>query len=174
MKGHPDVIELLNQALTVELTAVNQYFLHSRTLENWGYDRLGEIVYRESIGEMRHADALVQRVLFLEGLPNLQRYAKVNVGESVVEMLTLDLATELESVKMYNAGIEKCRSLGDNGSRELLERILVDSESHADWLESQLVLVKQVGETQYLAQQIRPGDVPSDGHRAGHGVVDKG
>jgi len=170
MKGNPDVIELLNEALTAELTAINQYFLHSRILKNWGYDRLAEVVYRESIGEMRHADALVQRVLFLEGLPNLQRLGKVNVGETVAEMLTLDLATELENVGRYNQGVERSRSLGDNGSRELLERILLDTEAHADWLESQLELVRQVGEAQYLSQQIRPGDLPS-GPRAGHGVV---
>ena len=173
MKGHPDVIELLNEALTAELTAVNQYFLHARMLKNWGYERLAEVVYRESIGEMRHADALVQRVLFLEGLPNLQRLGKVNVGETVKEMLTLDLATEHESIRRYNDGIERCRSLGDNGSRELLERILVETEAHADWLESQLELVRQLGEPHYQAQQIRPGDLPGES-RAGHGVVDRG
>jgi len=170
MKGHPDVIELLNEALTAELTAVNQYFLHARVLKNWGYDRLAETVYRESIGEMRHADALVQRVLFLDGLPNLQRYGKVNVGETVVEILKLDLASELDNVRLYNAGIERCRSLGDNGSRELLEQILLETEGHVDWLESQLELVKQLGEAHYQAQQIRPGDIVEE-PRAGHGVV---
>jgi len=171
MKGHPDVIELLNEALTAELTAINQYFLHSRMLRNWGYDRLAEVVYRESTEEMRHADALIQRVLFLDGLPNLQRLGKVNVGETVVEMLTLDLALEHENVQRYNASVERCRSLGDNGSRELLELILLGTEAHVDWLESQLELVRQLGEAHYLSQQIRPGDL-SSGPGAGHGVVD--
>jgi len=155
MKGHPQIIDLLNDVLTTELTAINEYFLHARIADNWGYERLGKKIYEESIGEMKHADRLVKRILFLEGLPNLQRLAKVNVGETIPEMLRLDLALEAGSQKRLNEGIELCRSLGDNGSREVLERILEDTEEHIDWLEGQLELMKQVGETNYLAQQIK-------------------
>ncbi|MBM7118636.1 bacterioferritin [[Archangium] primigenium] len=155
MKGHPQIIDLLNDVLTTELTAINEYFLHARIAENWGYDRLAKKIYEESIGEMKHADRLVKRVLFLEGLPNLQRLAKVNVGETVPEMLRLDLALEAGSQKRLNEGIELCRTLGDNGSREVLEYILADTEEHIDWLEAQLELMKQVGEVNYLAQQIK-------------------
>ncbi|SEL33447.1 bacterioferritin [Stigmatella aurantiaca] len=155
MKGDPEVIKLLNDVLTNELTAVNEYFLHARIAENWGYDRLAKKIYEESIGEMKHADRLIKRVLFLEGLPNLQRLGKVNVGESIPEMLRLDLSLELASQKTLNEGIEECRKRGDNGSRELLERILEDTEEHIDWLEAQVELMKQVGETNYLAQQIK-------------------
>ncbi|ATB31420.1 bacterioferritin [Melittangium boletus] len=155
MKGHPQIIDLLNDVLTTELTAINEYFLHARIADNWGYERLGKKIYEESIGEMKHADRLVKRILFLEGLPNLQRLAKVNVGESIPEMLRLDLALEAGSQKRLNEGIELCRTLGDNGSREVLERILEDTEEHIDWLEGQLELMKQVGETNYLAQQIK-------------------
>ncbi|WNG34883.1 bacterioferritin [Archangium violaceum] len=155
MKGHPQIIDLLNEILTTELTAINEYFLHARIASNWGYERLGKKIYEESIGEMKHADRLVHRILFLEGLPNLQRLGKVNVGESIPEMLRLDLDLELGSQKRLNEGIEMCRSLADNGSREVLERILEDTEEHIDWLEAQLELMKQVGETNYLAQQIK-------------------
>jgi bacterioferritin len=155
VKGHPQVIDLLNDVLTTELTAINEYFLHARVAENWGYERIGRKIYEESIGEMKHADKLVKRILFLEGLPNLQRLAKVNVGESIPEMLRLDLALEVGSQKRLNEGIELCRSLADNGSREVLERILEDTEEHIDWIEAQLELMKQVGETNYLAQQIK-------------------
>ncbi|HEX8537623.1 MAG TPA: bacterioferritin [Cystobacter sp.] len=155
MKGHPQVIDLLNDVLTTELTAINEYFLHARIAQNWGYERIGKKIYEESIGEMKHADKLVKRILFLEGLPNLQRLAKVNVGESIPEMLRLDLALEQGSQKRLNEGIELCRSLADNGSREVLERILEDTEEHIDWIEAQLELIKQVGETNYLAQQIK-------------------
>jgi bacterioferritin len=155
MKGHPQVIDLLNDVLTTELTAINEYFLHARIAQNWGYERIGKKIYEESIGEMKHADKLVKRILFLEGLPNLQRLAKVNVGESILEMLRLDLALEQGSQKRLNEGIELCRSLADNGSREVLERILEDTEEHIDWIEAQLELIKQVGETNYLAQQIK-------------------
>ena len=155
MNGNPQIIDLLNEVLTTELTAVNQYFLHARMAENWGYERLGKKIYDESIGEMKHADRLVKRVLFLGGLPNLQRLGKVNVGESVPEMLRLDLELELGSQKRLNEGIEQCRASGDNGSRETLEHILHDTEEHVDWLEAQLELMKQVGEPNYLAQQIK-------------------
>ena len=154
MKGHPQIIELLNDVLTTELTAVNEYFLHARIAENWGYERLQKKIYEESIGEMKHADKLIRRILFLGGLPNLQRLGKVNVGETIPEMLRLDLDLELGSQKRLNEGIELCRSLSDNGSRELLNYILEDTEEHVDWLEAQLELIKQVGEAHYLAQQI--------------------
>jgi bacterioferritin len=155
MKGHPQILDLLNDILTTELTAINEYFLHARIAENWGYERLGKKIYEESIGEMKHADRLVKRILFLDGLPNLQRLGKVNVGENVPEMLRLDLGLETGAQKRLNDGIELCRSLGDNGSREVLEWILEDTEEHIDWLESQLELMRQVGETNYLAQQIK-------------------
>ena len=155
MNGHPQIISLLNDVLTAELTAVNQYWLHARIVENWGYARLWKKLRDESIGEMKHADRLVARVLFLGGLPNLQRLGKVNVGESVPEMFRLDLQVELDSVKTLNDGIALCRSVNDNGSRELLERILVDSEEHVDWIEGQLELMKQLGDANYLAQQVK-------------------
>jgi bacterioferritin len=154
MKGQPAVIDLLNEVLTGELTAVNQYWLHARMCENWGYHRLDEKIRHESIDEMKHADELVKRILFLEGLPNLQRLGKLNVGESVPEILKLDLALEMEALPRLNAGIELARSLGDNGTRDLLERILVSEEHHVDWLEQQLTLLQQLGEAQYLAQQL--------------------
>lgn len=156
MKGQPQIIEYLNDVLTAELTAVNQYFLHARIAKNWGYERLAKKIYEESIEEMRHADSLVQRVLFLEGLPNLQRLGKVNVGESVPEMFALDLQVEYASVKTLNEGIALARSLGDNGTRDLFQHILEDSEEHVDWLESQLELIKQLGAQNYLAQQVNP------------------
>jgi len=154
MKGDPKVLELLNETLKNELTAVNQYWLHYRMLDNWGVARLADYERHESIDEMKHADLLVTRILFLEGLPNLQRLGKINVGQSVDEMLKLDLAVEKASVKAYNDGIEVARGLADNGTRELLEGILEGSEDYANWLEAQLELVGQVGLQNYLAQQI--------------------
>jgi bacterioferritin len=155
MKGDPRIIDLLNEVLTGELTAINQYFLHGKMCLNWGYAHLGKKIYEESIDEMKHADHLVERVLFLDGLPNLQRLGKLAIGTSVIEILQNDLALELTTVPRLNKGIQVCRDAGDNGSEELLTRILVDSEGHVDWLESQLELVKQVGDAHYLAQQIR-------------------
>jgi bacterioferritin len=155
MKGHDQVIALLNDVLTAELTAINQYFIHARMCENWGYQRLWKKIREESIGEMKHADRLVERILYLEGVPNLQRLGKVNVGETVPEQLKLDLAVEAAAIKALNAGIELCRSLGDNGTREMLEQILRGEEEHADWLEAQLTLIRQAGEAHYLAQQIK-------------------
>ena len=155
MKGQAKIIDTLNELLTNELTAVNQYFLHARMLQNWGYERLWKKVREESIGEMKHADRLIERVLFLEGLPNLQRLSTIKVGEKVREMVELDLDLERRSSVSYNAAVELCRASGDNASRELLEDILVDTEEHVNWLEEQLTLIEQVGEAQYLAQQIR-------------------
>jgi bacterioferritin len=158
MKGHDQVVTLLNDILTAELTAINQYFIHARMCENWGYKRLWKKLRDESIGEMRHADRLIERVLYLEGVPNVQRLGKVNVGQTVPEQLRLDLELERSAVAALNAGIEVCRGVGDNGSRDLLEEILKSEESHIDWIEEQLELIKQVGEGHYLAQQIKEAD----------------
>jgi bacterioferritin len=158
MKGNVQVINLLNDVLTGELTAVNQYFIHAKMCENWGYERLYKKIREESIEEMKHADELIERILYLEGVPNLQKLNKVMVGQTVKEQLELDLATEKTAIDLLNGGIELARSLGDNGSRELLEDLLVEEEEHANWLEEQLSLVQQVGEQNYLAQQIRKED----------------
>jgi bacterioferritin len=155
MKGHEQVLALLNDVLTAELTAINQYFIHARMCENWGYQRLWEKIREESLGEMRHADHLLERILYLEGIPNLQRLGKVNVGETVPEQLRLDGEVERAAIKKLNEGIELCRTLADNGSRELLEEILKAEEQHLNWIEAQLTLIEQVGEAHYLAQQIR-------------------
>ena len=155
MKGDPDVIEMLNAVLTSELTAVNQYFLHARLCHHWGYDRLYEKVRKESIEEMKHADRLIDRILYLEGLPNLQRYGKVNVGQTVPEQFQLDLQVEYDAVKRLNDGIEACRAAGDNGTRELLEHILQEEEQHVDWLETQQESIKQIGLERYLSEQLK-------------------
>jgi bacterioferritin len=155
MKGDAKIIDLLNEVLTGELTAVNQYFLHARMCRNWGYHRLNEHIYKESIDEMKHADELIERVLFLEGLPNVQRLAKIMVGQNVVEILKNDYALELAAIPLLNRGMQTCRDAGDNGSEDLLRRILKAEEEHVDWLEAQLDLIAQVGEQNYLSQQIR-------------------
>ena len=155
MKGDPAIIDLLNEVLTNELTAVNQYFLHARIVENWGYERLYEKFRGQSIGEMKDADEIIERVLYLEGLPNLQRLGKVNVGQDVPEMLRLDLQLEKDAIALLNPGIEQCRRAGDNGSAELLEDILEGEEEHANWIEAQLTLLAQVGAAGYLAEQIK-------------------
>jgi len=154
MRGDARVITLLNDVLTAELTAINQYFIHARMCENWGYERLYKKVREESMGEMRHADKLIERLLYLEGVPNVQRLGRVNVGETVPEQLRLDLELERAAVTLLNTGIELCRSLGDNGSRHLLEEILRAEEQHINWIESQLTLIQQMGEAHYLAQQV--------------------
>ena len=155
MKGDKQVITLLNDVLTAELTAVNQYFLHARLCHHWGYERLYERVRKESIGEMKHADELIERILYLEGMPNLQRYGKVNVGQTVPEQFQLDLQVEYDAVKRLNEGIEACRTAGDNGTRTLLERILHEEEAHVDWLETQQETIKQVGAGTYLSEQLK-------------------
>jgi bacterioferritin len=155
MKGHADVINLLNNVLTGELTAVNQYFLHAKMCANWGYHRLAEHVRKESIDEMKHADKLIERILFLEGVPNVQRLGKINIGQKVVEQLNLDLAVEMEAIPRLNDGIKLCRDVGDNGTEDLLTDILTSEEAHVDWLEAQLSQIAQVGEANYLAQQIK-------------------
>ena len=154
MQGADEIIELLNEVLTAELTAVNQYFVDAKMMANWGYERLGAKFREESIDEMKDADALIERILYLDGIPNLQRLGTVRVGETVLEKLTLALALERDAIARLNRGIADCVAHSDNGSRQLLERILDGEEAHADWLETQLELVRQVGEPHYLAQQI--------------------
>ena len=155
MKGDPKIIDALNEILTGELTAINQYFLHAKMCQNWDYKRLYDYFRKESIDEMKHADMLIERILFLEGLPNLQRLGKLNIGQTVVEMLKNDLGVEAVAIPLLNRSIEAARQAGDNGSEALLKNILVSEEEHMDWLEAQLEQVKQVGEAHYLAQQIR-------------------
>ena len=154
MKCDPKLIEALNEILTGELSSINQYFVHSKMCQNWGYKRLADFNRKESIGEMKHADQLIERILYLEGVPNVQRLWKVKVGETVHEQLKLDQALEVEAIGKLNKAIALAVDLHDNGSRELLEEILVSEEEHLDWLEAQLELIKQVGEQNYLAQQI--------------------
>ncbi len=154
MKGKPEIIDLLNEVLTAELTAINQYFVHAKMLQNWGLLRLAAKVRAESIDEMKHADALIERILYLEGIPNLQRLGKINVGETPKEQFQIDLALEHDALARFNRGVGLCRELGDNGSRELLERMLISEEQHTDWLETQLDLIARLGEPQYLAQMI--------------------
>ena len=155
MKGDPDIIETLNAVLTSELTAINQYFIHYRMCENWGYKRLAAKKRHESIDEMKHADRVIQRILFLDGTPNMQRLSPVRVGEHPVEQHEVDLVLELEAVKRLNDGIALAVARGDNGTRELLESILKEEEEGIDWLEAQLTLARQLGTELYLSQQLR-------------------
>jgi bacterioferritin len=154
MRGDRAVVELLNEVLTSELTAINQYFIHAKMMSNWGYDRLADHTRDESIGEMKHAESLIERILFLEGTPNLQRLFPVQVGEDVPEQLRLDLEVEYVAIKRLNDGIATCLEVGDNGSRELLAEILQSEEEHADWLETQLEAIRQLGDVAYLSQQL--------------------
>ena len=150
MKGDKAIIRLLNQVLTNELTAVNQYFLHARMYDNWGFRRLGKITYEESIGEMKHADKLIKRILFLDGLPNLQDLHKLALGETVVECLTADLALEAGGRTTLIEGVRQCEEAKDYVSREVLVDILSDTEEHIDFLETQLGLIGQVGLENWL------------------------
>ncbi len=154
MKGDANVIEALNDILTAELTAINQYFVHAKMCDNWGYPRLASKKREESIEEMKHADDVIERILFLDGVPNMQRLSPVRVGEEPVEQHRVDLELELEAVQRINKAIALCRDKGDNGTRELLAEILEDEEESVDWLEAQLHLVKEVGRERYLAEQI--------------------
>jgi len=155
MKGNPDILTLLNDLLTNELTSINQYFVHAKMQQNWGYERLAKKVHDESIEEMKHADELIDRILCLEGVPNLQRLNKLNVGQTVEEQLRSDLGLERIAVDVLNKGIQKGRDLGDNGTEELLSDMLEDEEEHLNWLETQLELISQVGLQNYLAEQMR-------------------
>ncbi len=154
MKGDPKVIEWLNRALKAELTAINQYFLHSRMLEDWGLERMAKKEYDESIEEMQHADLLIKRILLLEGLPNLQDLDRLRVAEKPVEVLRCDLEMEREAVPMYRDAVECAEQCRDYVSRDLFQKILDDEEEHVDWLETQLDLVERVGEHNYLQTQI--------------------
>ncbi len=154
MQGNEAVLEFLNEVLTAELTAINQYFIDSKMMANWGYQRLADKVRADSIDEMKDAEKLIDRILYLDGVPNLQRLGSVRVGESVPEKLRLALQVETEAIERLNRGIALCTEVGDNGSREVAEHILAGEEEHADWLETQLELIRQIGEANYLAQQI--------------------
>ena len=154
MQGDPEVIELLNEVLTNELTAVNQYFLHARMQQNWGFSKLGSHTYDESIDEMKHADQLIERLLFLEGHPNVQRLDPVRIGESVPEQFQADMAIEVHAIDALKRGIVLCQDKGDTVTRLLLESILASEEEHIDYLETQLSLLQSLGEAQYLAQHL--------------------
>lgn len=158
MKGDKKIIEVLNDVLTAELTAINQYFVHGEMCENWGFERLQQVIRKHSIGEMKHAEEVIERILFLEGIPNMQRLGKISIGESVPEMLRVDHGLEMDAVARLNKHIETCNELDDNNTRHLLEEILEDEEEHIDWIESQLSLIDQVGVQNYLAAQIREGE----------------
>jgi len=154
MKGDAKVIEALNRALTLELTAINQYFVQAKMLRNWGYLTLAKKMHEESIGEMKHADKIIERILFLEGIPNIARYDVIRVGKEVREQFENDLKLETSGVKHYNEAIELCLKVKDSGTRELLETILVSSEEHVDWLETQIALIRSVGLQAYLAEKL--------------------
>jgi len=154
MRGEPEIIELLNEVLTSELTAINQYFVHYKMLDNFGYPRLSKKKREESIEEMHHADEVIERILFLEGIPNMQRLSPVRVGEEPVEMHKLDLALEVDAQARLNRGIALAVAKGDNGTRALLEKILKSEEESIDWLETQLAVVESIGRERYLAEQI--------------------
>ena len=158
MQGDPAIIEILNEVLTAELTAVNQYWVHYRMLDNWGLERLAQHARHESIDEMKDADRIIERILFLDGVPNMQRLNPVRVGETVPEQLTADLAVEQAAVERYNRGIALCVEKGDNGTRALFETHLRDEEQHLDWIEAQLNLIETIGLERYLAQQIHEDD----------------
>ena len=153
MKGDAEVVQILNDVLCAELTAINQYFVHAMMCDNWGFKRLAKHMRQESIGEMKHAEEVIDRILYLDGVPNMQKYMRVNVGQSVPEMHQFDLELEKDAVTRLNPGLELCRSKGDNGSRLLLEKILREEEEHIDWLEAQLTLIQTAGLQNYLAQQ---------------------
>ncbi|WP_028534154.1 bacterioferritin [Paludibacterium yongneupense] len=154
MQGDPKVLEFLNLALRNELTAINQYFLHARMYKNWGLARLNEHEYHESIDEMKHADALIERILFLEGLPNLQDLGKLYIGENPHEMLSCDLRLEMEAIPLLREGIVYCEGVHDYITRELFEHILAAEEDHVDWLETQLDLIARIGAANYLQSQM--------------------
>jgi bacterioferritin len=158
VKGDPKVLKVLNEVLKAELTAINQYFLHAEMCENWGYEKLAKHTRKESIEEMQHAEKLMERILMLDGSPNMSDYFKINIGQSVKQQFQHDVNLEYEAVKRLNAGIATCVQQGDNASRELLEKILVDEEHHIDWLEAQLHAAGEMGMENYLAQQLHGED----------------
>lgn len=154
MKGDPKIIKMLNDVLCGELSAINQYFLHARMCKNWGYGKLAEKIYKESIDEMKHSQVLIDRILFLEGVPNLQKLGPLSIGETVPEQLKSDLELELDAIPRLKDAIKLCYDSTDHGTREILEHILVSEEEHAEWLETQLSLIKDLGKEVYLAQQL--------------------
>jgi bacterioferritin len=154
VRGDAEVIAALNDVLTAELTAINQYFIHHKMCENWGYARLSHKKREESIDEMKDADSIIGRILYFDGVPNMQKLFPVRVGEDPIEQHKLDLAVETEAIDRLNRAIALCREKGDNGSRELLEAVLKGEEESADWLEAQLHIVDEIGKEQYLAEQI--------------------
>ena len=156
--AHPSIIETLNEVLTAELTAVNQYFLHAKMQADWGYSRLAAHSRHESIDEMHHAESLTERILLLDGVPNYSRYFPLRIGETVPEQFEMDLALEYEAVARLNQGVARAVEQGDNGTRELLERILVAEEEHIDWIETQQETIRQIGVENYLAQQMHGDD----------------
>ena len=162
MQGDTRVIDGLNDALTIELTAINQYFCQAKMCQNWGYMKLAKKHYEESMGEMKHAEKIIDRVLFLEGVPEIARYDVIRVGADLKEQFENDLALETKGVKKYNELVALCREAGDNGSRELVEPILVESEEHVDWLEVQLHLIEKMGLENYILGQMGSGD-PAEG-----------
>ena len=158
MKGDPKVIAFLNQVLKAELTAINQYFLHAEMCENWGYQRLAKKVKKESIEEMMHAEKCMERILYLDGTPNMTDYFKINIGATVEAQFKNDLQLEYDAVKRLNDGIKLCTAANDGGSRELAEKVLGDEEHHIDWLEGQLHAISEMGVANYLAQQLKEGE----------------
>jgi bacterioferritin len=154
MRGDPEILEALNEVLTAELTAINQYFVHSRMCRNWGYPRLAKKKYEESVGEMKDADAVIERILYLDGVPNMQRLNPVRVGEDAIEQHRLDRELEIDAVARLNRGIALCVAKADNGTRALLEGILRGEEESIDWLEGQLHAVEEIGNERYLAEQL--------------------
>ena len=158
MKGNKKIIDVLNQVLRKELTGINQYFIHAKMCENWGYDRLRSLIRKESIEEMQHADRIIERILFLEGTPNISTYDRITIGPDVKQQLDNDLALEVAALVVLRDGIKTCVEAADDASRELLEHILVDEEEHVDWIESQLHQIKEVGYQNYLTQQIKEKD----------------
>ncbi|MCS1408370.1 MAG: Bacterioferritin [Verrucomicrobia subdivision 3 bacterium] len=158
MKGNDQVIEALNAGLTIELTAINQYFVQSKMCANWGLDRLADHFYKESIEEMKHAEEVISRVLYLEGVPEIARYDVIKVGPTPKEQIENSLALETKGVATYNEGIQLCIELKDSGSRELMERMVAESEESIDWAEAQLELIKMMGVENYLAQQMKKGE----------------
>jgi bacterioferritin len=157
MRGNERVLADLNEVLKAELTAINQYFLHAEMLDNWGYLRLGKITKKESIEEMRHAEALMERILLLDGTPNMSELFPLRIGQNVKAMLDNDLALEMEALSRLNRAIKNAVEVNDNGSRDLFEKILVDEEHHVDFLEAQLQIIKDAGIENYLAAQIHEG-----------------
>ena len=157
----PRVVEILNEALTLEITVTNAYFLHARMLDAQGLTRLGKVFYDLSIGEMRDADSIIQRILLFDGHPNLQRIGPVRIGQTAVEMLRLGLEGEIGAVAQFNAAAAELRALGDHGTASIFDEMVRDEEGHADWFEAQLAAIDVVGEAAYLAQQLEPGAAPS-------------